>query len=98
MDIPHLFDEYGHVPEEYYYEKFQAVDIPRVKVVDENGVEVFRGYHALHFNRTPCIFDDEHKLEDVEHLVVGYRDGDWNLPTNLIIKKVTPPHTIQLLD
>ena len=93
----HLFDEFGYIPEEYYYQKFQAVQVPRVKVLDENGKEVLRGYYVLHFNRTPCVFVDEHKADDVEHLVVCSKDYDWNLPTQLTIKKITPPHTIHII-
>lgn len=90
-----LLDDF--IAESEYYKKFQAVDIPRVKVLDEEGNIVCTGYYMLHFNRTPSPFDDEYKEEDVEHIVVKDQESDWNMSRGIEAKLVTPPHTIELL-
>ena len=87
-----------YFPESYFYEKFQAVDIPRVKVVDENDEICFIGYYMLHFNRTPAALGDEYKAEDVEHLVIRDEFSDWNMPRGIKVVKVSPPHRIEFLD
>lgn len=36
--------------------------------------------------------------DDVDHLVAVENEADWNLPRRMTIKKVTPPHRIELIE
>ena len=42
--------------------------VPRVDVIDETGRAVDTGYYFRHIKRTPCVFGDCVRPEDVEHL------------------------------
>lgn len=79
------------------FQKFQAVNIPRVKVVDEDGEELIRGYYVLHFNRTPGL-NDEYTENDVEHIVISDAESDFNMARGLQTTRVAPPCSIQFLD
>lgn len=68
-----------------------------VRVLDENGEEVLRGWCMRHERRQPCAFDDELRPEDVEHLVVRDGPADWNMPRPLIPARITPPHRIEVI-
>lgn len=73
--------------------------VPRVRIVDEEGHELFKGYYIRHENRQPAAFGgtDYLHLEDVDHCVAVDEFADWNMPRRLIIKKVTPPHRIEII-
>ena len=79
-------------------EKYRAVNIPRVRVLYENGDEMLRGYYVLHFNRTPNSVDDGYNEEDVEHLVISDDTSDWGMPRGLQVTRVAPPCTIELIE
>ncbi len=73
--------------------------VPRVRIVDEEGRELFEGYYIRHENRQPAVFGGTDYLhpEDVDHLVAVDEFADWNMPRRLVIKKVTPPHRIEVI-
>lgn len=75
-----------------------VVNVPMVKVVDENGREMYRGYYFRHENRQVCFNCDELKPEDVDHLVCWSDRADWNMPRSAKIIKVTPPHRIEIIE
>lgn len=74
------------------------VDIPMVRVVDEDGKEVLRGWYYRHINRQPCCFDDEVRDEDVDHMVMYDGFADWNMPKAMHATKITPPYRIEIID
>lgn len=74
------------------------VDIPMVRVLDEGGREVLRGWYVMHLNRQPCVIGDWYHEEDVDHLVLHSRSADWNMSRGLIPSKITPPHTIEIIE
>lgn len=73
--------------------------VPRVRIVDEEGRELFEGYYIRHENRQPAVFGGTDRLhpEDVDHCVAVDEFADWNMPRRLVIKKVTPPHRIEVV-
>ena len=71
--------------------------VPMVRVVDEHGKELARGYYIHHVNRNLGPFGRYPREGDVDHLVAMDGFADWNLPQNLEIKKVTPPHRIEVM-
>lgn len=73
--------------------------VPRVRIVDEEGRELFEGYYIRHENRQPAVFGGTDYLhpEDVDHCVAVDGFADWNMPRSLVIKKVTPPHRIEVI-
>ena len=73
--------------------------VPRVRIVDEEGRELFEGYYIRHENRQPAVFGGTDYLhpEDVDHCVAVDGFADWNMPRRLVIKKVTPPHRIEVI-
>lgn len=72
--------------------------IPMVRVLDESGNEVMRGWYMRHENRQPCVLDDELREEDVDHLVMRDEYADWNMPRNVAVTRVTPPHIIEVIE
>lgn len=69
--------------------------IPMVRVLDEDGREVLRGWYAFHEKRQLCpMGDDELRVNDVSHLVVHSDWADWNMPRRLVVSEITPPHRI----
>lgn len=71
--------------------------VPRVRVIDEYGREVFEGYYIFHENRQlAALGPDWLRPEDVDHCVAVDDFADWNMPRSLTIKKITPPHRIEL--
>lgn len=73
--------------------------VPRVRIVDEEGRALFEGYYIRHENRQPAVFGGTDYLhpEDVDHCVAVDGFADWNMPRSLVIKKVTPPHRIEVI-
>ena len=73
--------------------------VPRVRIVDPDGRELFEGYYIRHENRQPAVFGGTDRLrpEDVDHCVAVDGFADWNMPRSLVIKKVTPPHRIEVV-
>lgn len=72
-----------------------APNVPRVKVVDKDGKELFNGWYIGHINRQVCAFGDELREEDVDHLVAVDGFADWGMSRSLVIKKITPPERIE---
>lgn len=71
--------------------------VPRVRVLDEDGNEVLRGWYIFHKNRQPYALDDELKPEDVDHLVAFDEFVDWGMGKRLKVIKITPPHRIEVI-
>ena len=69
--------------------------IPMVRVVDENGRECLRGYYAYHKSRQLAPIGDCLRQEDVHHLVIHDGFADWNMPQELKVTEVEPPHRIE---
>lgn len=70
--------------------------VPMVRVLDEDGNEVLRGWYMRHENRQPgCC--EELQEGDVDHLVLHDSFADWNMPRSVKATKVTPPHTIEVI-
>ena len=72
--------------------------VPRVRILDEGGRELFTGYYIYRLKRQICPFGDRVHPDDVDHLVAVENEADWNLPRRMTIKKVTPPHRIELIE
>ena len=68
--------------------------IPMVRVLDEDGREVLRGWYAFHEKRQLCPIGDELRANDVSHLVVHSDWADWNMPRQLEASEISPPHRI----
>lgn len=71
--------------------------IPEVRVLDEDGREVFRGYYYRHVNRQVAPISDSLRPEDVDHCVVHDDFADWNMPKSFRATKITPPHHIEIV-
>ena len=71
--------------------------VPKVRVLDEDGKEVLRGYYFRHENRQPALLGDQLRPEDVDHCVVYDGLADWNMPKQVKMAKITPPHRIEVL-
>ena len=72
--------------------------VPEVRVLDEDGKEVMRGYYCHHVNRQVAPLGvDRLRPEDVDHCVVYDGFADWNMPKPVKVDKITPPHRIELL-
>ena len=71
--------------------------IPMVRVLDEDGHEVLRGWYMRHENRQPYVFDDELRPEDVDHIVLHDAEADWGLPRSIVPTRITPPHRIEVI-
>lgn len=72
--------------------------IPEVRVLDEDGKEVMRGYYCRHVNRQVAPLGVARlRSEDVDHCVVYDGFADWNMPKPVKVAKITPPHRIEVL-
>ena len=71
--------------------------VPRVRIVDEEGHALFEGYYIRHENRQTCVLHDRLRPDDVDHLVAVDGFADWNMQRDLVIKRVTPPHRIEVV-
>lgn len=74
------------------------VDIPMVRVIDEDGNEVMRGWYYRHVKRQICVFNDSVKDEDIDHIVMHDGFADWNMPREPKASIITPPHRIEVID
>lgn len=72
--------------------------VPRVRILDEDGRELFEGYYIYRVNRQLCPFDDRLHQQDVDHMVAVVNEADWNFERTMTIKKVTPPHMIEVIE
>ena len=70
--------------------------VPKVRVLDENGKEVLRGWYIFHQNTNVC-FAEEDKPEYYDHCVAVDGFADWNMPQSLSVRRITPPHTIEVI-
>ncbi len=71
--------------------------VPMVRVVDEQGREAARGWYVRHECRQVCPIEDSLKPADVAHLVAVSDGADWNMPRDLRLLEVTPPHRIEVI-
>lgn len=71
--------------------------VPMVRVLDEQGREVLRGWYIRHEKRQPYCLNDELRDEDVQHIVAVDEFADWGMPRELKLKAVTPPHRIEVV-
>lgn len=78
-------------------ERREVAGVPMVRVLDGDGREVARGWYVRHENRQPALLGDRLRPEDVDHLVAFDGSADWGMPRELKIKRVTPPHRIEVL-
>lgn len=74
------------------------VDVPMVRVIDENGEEVMRGWYYRHVKRQPAALDDRVRDEDVDHVVMHDWLADWNMPQAPMATVIAPPHRIEVID
>lgn len=74
------------------------VNVPMVRVLNEDGKEVYRGWYMMHINRQTACIGDQLKESDVDHLVMTDGFADWNMPKDIRPIKVTPPHTIEIVE
>lgn len=74
------------------------VDVPMVRVIDENGNEVMRGWYYRHVKRQPAALDDMVRGNDVQHVVMSDAFADWNMPREPKATVITPPHRIEVID
>lgn len=73
--------------------------IPKVRVIDENGNEVMRGWYAYHEKRQICpIGEDSLEAHEVAHIVIHDSFADWNMPRTLVASEITPPHRIEIIE
>ena len=72
--------------------------VPMVRVVNEHGKELFRGWCIRHEARRPAPFGGELRDEDVQHIVAVDSPADWNMPRNLKLLEVKPPYRIEAVD
>ena len=71
--------------------------IPTVRVLNEEEKECLRGWYIYHINRQPAPLGDSLKEEDVEHLVAVTASADWNMPTELTLKRISKPYRIEVI-
>lgn len=71
--------------------------VPMVKVLDQDGKEVLRGWYFRHERRQVCPIGDDVSEEDVDEGVVYDEFTDFNMPKKLMFARVTPPHRIEVL-
>ena len=71
--------------------------VPMVRVLDEVGREVMRGWYVRHESRQPCPVGDALLPEDVHHVVVCDAFADWGMPREMRASEVTPPHRIEVV-
>ena len=74
-----------------------APDVPKVRVCDENGKELFKGWYVGHINRCTAPLGDRVRSNDVDHIVAHDGFADWNMPRSVVLTKVTPPHYIEVV-
>lgn len=74
------------------------VDVPMVRVVDEEGHEVIRGWYYRHVNRQPSAFGDCVRENDVQHVVMHDSFADWNMPKRAKSTVITPPYRIEIIN
>lgn len=71
--------------------------VPMVRVLDEGGREVMRGWYVRHESRQPCLVGDALLPEDVHHVVVCDAFADWGMPREMRASEVTSPHRIEVV-
>lgn len=74
------------------------VGVPMVRVVDEQGNEVLRGWYYRHVKRQLHVIGDSVRDEDVDHVVMYDGFADWNMPREPVAAVVEPPHRIEVID
>ena len=67
--------------------------VPKVKVLDEEGRTVLRGWYAHHVKKCVC-FSEDVDPDDYGHCVVYTQFADWNMEQPMKVCRVTPPHRI----
>ena len=72
--------------------------VPMVRVVDENGREIIRGWYIHHITRTIYPLGDCVRSDDVQHFVAYDVGADWNFPQDLNLMLVTPPERIEVIE
>ena len=74
--------------------------VPRVRLVDGSGKELYRGYHFAYpeYQGYPVVANGE-KPEEIPLVegIVTYDPGDWGLSNTPRFLKVTPPHRLELI-
>lgn len=72
--------------------------VPMVRVLDEAGKEVARGWYAAYPETTYCVKEDyERNPPRLIEGVVCWQTTDWELPNRIGFRQVTAPHRIEVL-
>lgn len=74
--------------------------IPRVRLVDGDGKELYRGYYFAYpeYQGYPVIANGEKPKEiPLVEGIVTYFPGDWGLSNTPRFFKVTPPYRLELI-
>lgn len=73
-------------------------DVPMIGVYDEQDRLVLTGWYFGYESRQPAVLHDRLREEDVHHCVMYADFADWNMPRDIKIKEVLPPHYIKVLE
>ena len=72
--------------------------VPMVRVLDEDGKEVMRGWYFKYPRRNdnPWNRDSDEPHEMVEG-ILRCDEGDWGMNNRFVLVQVTPPHTMEVI-
>jgi hypothetical protein len=72
--------------------------VPMVRVLDEDGKEVMRGWYFKYPRRNdnPWNRDPDEPREMVEG-ILRCDEGDWGMNNCFVLVQVTPPHTMEVI-
>lgn len=70
--------------------------VPRVRVLDESGTEIMRGWYVFHESRM-CSADAPLRESDAQHVVIVDSFAGWNMPRSMQPYVITPPCTIEVV-
>ena len=76
-----------------------STPVPMVRVLDEGGKEVMRGWYFKYprYNNNPWDRDSGKPCEMVEGILRCY-EGDWGLENHFTLVRVMPPHTMEVVE
>lgn len=70
--------------------------VPRVRVLDETGRVCCVGYYIAYPERMGELGENQDEIPLVE-LVATVLPADWGMAHELRLKRVTPPHRIEII-
>ena len=73
--------------------------VPIVRVLDEDGKEVMRGWYFKYprYNDNPWDRNPDEPREMVEG-ILRCDEGDWDMQNHFVLVQVTPPHTMEVCE